>query len=234
VAANSSLKTQLAAAARHKEIDNADLRALKASSSSIEEELESLRTQIDKIRHDPEKERLSLTEKIVGVIEGTEQVVFRLFLAASTVIGATTLLTHEASALHKEITPTEQRTSNEQSERFDTPGQGALDSRGGAEPVPEDIRKIREQMANGTIEFWGDPNADVQLRPWEGLATSYCWSEGKWKPSATVSPWMNLNKIAEPNSVQNFLADWRTSLESKTALGQRSRLDGPEKKDDIR
>ncbi|MGO9336457.1 MAG: hypothetical protein ACLPY1_03010 [Terracidiphilus sp.] len=231
-AANSSLKAQLAASANHKEIDNADLGALKASSSSIEEELKSLRTQIDKIRLGPEKERLSLTEKIAGVIDGTEQIVFRLFLAASTVIGAANLLTHEVTALRNAITPTEEQTPNEQKEGFDAPGRRALENRGGAEPIPERIRIIKEQLLSGKIEFRADANGNIQPL----YAASYRVSGIKisgWKPlSPTVAPWLNLDKIGEPNSVHNFLADWRTSVESKTASGQGSQPDSLEKKDD--
>jgi len=184
-AAHVSLKGQVAQAVGHEQ-----KQAWQEAVDSIEEELNSLRKSVHDALEEQKLggEQKSFLQKLEVGLEDAERVVFKAFVLGTTILGAGTILSHEAGRIERPATVIEQKAPSTRQQELED---------GGTEPIPEKMRKEQEKRS-----------AEVDRRRKEVQEMIEGLTAGLG-PHETAVEWLRLEKICEPNSVSGFLTEVR-------------------------
>jgi hypothetical protein len=242
-AASSSLKAQLAGATGNGRTDKANVDALQDAIGSLAKQVESLGGQVDQLAQQAKKEEAGFTKKIEDALHNTERIFLGVCLASSMLLEGGTILAHEYATFRNAVSAV--RGGEQQKQKSGTQGQPerekpVWEKKGQTEPTPK-LLLTTEDQTDLFVTARDAPKDTVPSVPpvlltndfFGFMAERYLSGEGSY---TLIHPFpLPPGKIGEPNSVQYFLGELRTSLEQKSASDQKPQprhLDIPRREED--
>jgi hypothetical protein len=194
--AHASLSEQVARAS-----ESADNEKWREALDSVQEEISSVRRDL-LIAQKPGSEKKRFLEKLLEAVEDAEKLVFRTFVLGSTIVGATTLLSHEIAPLQNLMATAEQSVPTQRQEATESSAKRALSVGSGAEPIPESLRRQQEEVH---AAYFNPRYSKINSHSNQELGTAVGLRKDVSSLPLMVMKWCTPEKISEPNSIKNFL-----------------------------